>query len=96
MTKYLYISYIKWTAKVAEKGNEYYMKEWMPNHDKLAKEIGLKLTHRGTPFGVPEDSVWIYEGDTSLEDYSNFRGAVGRLEAGTIDWVTTTIVSLNP
>ena len=70
------------------------MKNWFPKHDELAKKAGLSIKYRGTPFGVPEDSVWIYEGDTSIEQYSAFRGEVSRIEAGTINWVQTTIVSL--
>ena len=57
----------------------------MPKHDELAKKIGLELEYKGTPFGVPEDAVWIYKGDTNADEYSNFRGDVGRIEVGTID-----------
>ena len=96
MGKYLYIAHLKWSAKAAEKGAEAYAKEWFPKHDELAKKAGLKVIHQGTPFGVPEDAVWIYKGDTTPDAYAEFRVAVGRIEVNTLDWARTTIVSLNP
>ncbi len=65
MGKYRYICFVKWAGFPTE--------EWLKKHGELAEKYGLKLSYRGAAFGVPEDSVLIYKGDTPVEKYRDFR-----------------------
>ena len=65
MGKYRYICFVKWAGFPTE--------EWLKKHEELAEKYGLKLSYRGAAFGVPEDSVLIYKGDTPVEKYRDFR-----------------------
>lgn len=47
-------------------------KKWFEEHEKLAKNYGLKLIFHGTPWGIPESYSIVYESDKSLDNFVTF------------------------
>ena len=97
MGKYLYISTVKWSSELAKKNTEdpnYILNKWMPAHDAIAKEHGLEVKYTGTPFGCPDDACLVYESDTGVDGYRDFRFAIARMPNNIISSANTTIVAL--
>ena len=67
MGKYRYICY----CDMSPEGNAATTEEWkklFAKEDKLAEEHGIKIAFRGTPFGVSESYVTVYETDKYIDE----------------------------
>ena len=82
---------VKWAPGFT---SDLYNNTWKPKHDELAKKHGLVLKYQGTPFGCSEDACLVYESDTELDGYRDFRWAVAAIEGGATLSADTTIVAL--
>ena len=75
--KYRYICYCDLSSEglalSPEKWKEFFSKE-----DKLAEKHGVKIAFRGTPFGVSEDYVTVYETDKYIDDLTKMIIETGR------------------
>ncbi len=91
MAKYLYVSMVKWSPGFTA---DLYNSTWKPKHDELAKKHGLELKYMGTPFGCSEDACLVYESDTEVDGYRDFRMAIAGIEGGATVSANTTIVAL--
>jgi len=76
MGQYVYICFVKWTAEAHAKGREYFTGTWLPSHEELCTEYGVRLLRWGLPWGVAEDHVFIYETDRSIAEFQEFKGEV--------------------
>lgn len=97
MGKYLYISTVKWSSELGKKMAEdsnYIQNKWMPEHNALAEKHGLEVKYTGTPFGCPDDACMVYESDTEVDGYRDFRVAIARMPNNIISSANTTIVAL--
>jgi hypothetical protein len=79
--KYLYLVYVKWTREAMAKGQEGF-KRWLKAHEKLCKDIGVKLLWDGIPYTTVEESAFFYETDMPLIDFHLFKAKVFDLEGG--------------
>ena len=82
---------LKWSTRFT---SDLYNSTWKPKHDELAKKHGLVLKYQGTPFGSSEDACLVYESDTELDGYRDFRWAIAAIEGGFVTSANTTIVAL--
>ena len=91
--KNLYLSFWRLLPEAREKSDEYWKENWWPKHDELCKKYGLKLVYVGSPYGVPESNIFVYEGSCDTEKYFDFRLETNATERA-IDYSNTTIVQL--
>ena len=91
MAKYLYVSTLKWASGF---NMEQYNKTWKPMHDELAKKHGMVMKYMGTPFGCSDDACIVYESDTEVTGYRDFRMAIASIEGGGVHSANTMIVAL--
>ena len=83
---------LKWSSGFTM---DHYNSTWKPKHDELAKKHGLLLKYQGTPFGSSDDACLVYESDTELDGYRDFRFAIATIEGGAVTSANTTIVALD-
>ncbi len=94
MGKYMYLSFMTWTKKIAELGGMTYFNEtWLPKHDEVCKKWDVKFLKWGIPFGTVEESLFVYETDLELSKYQDFRGEILSIESDLVEYTNTTIVN---
>jgi hypothetical protein len=52
------------------------------------------MKYMGTPFGCSEDACIVYESDTEVDGYRDFRMAIAGIEGGGVYSANTMIVAL--
>jgi len=82
---YIYTVYMKWKAQAKEKGPEFFMETWFPQHDEVCSKYGVKLLRWGLPMGVTEDHVYIYETAIEAKTFLDFKGEISSFE-GELLW----------
>ena len=89
--KFKYIVYLYPNAQGQALGQEGWNKLFA-KEDKLAEKHGVSVLFRGTPYGVSESFVTVYESDKYIDNLSSLHGETGRnqyLEAARTVIVTT-------
>ena len=89
--KFKYIVYLYPNAQGQALGQEGWNKLFA-KEDELAEKHGVSVLFRGTPYGVSESFVTVYESDKYIDNLSSLHGETGRnqyLEAARTVIVTT-------
>ena len=76
--KYKYICYCDVSPEGRKLGIEGWYKEVFNKEDELAEKYGVKILFRGTPYGVSESYVTVYESDKPIDNLSKLISATGR------------------
>ena len=93
MGKYMYLSFVTFTEKAYQMGNDWWVNTWMPKHNEICKKWDVKFLKQGIPFGTVETNLYVYETDLELSKYQDFRGEITNIEEGIFDYTKTTIVN---
>ena len=75
--KFKYIVYLYPNAQGQALGSEGWDKLFA-KEDELAEKYGITILFRGTPYGVSESFVTVYESDKYIDNLSSFNMETGR------------------
>ena len=75
--KFKFIVYISPNAQGQALGQEGW-KELFAKEDELSEKYGISVLFRGTPFGVSESFVTVYESDKYIDNLSALHNETGR------------------
>ena len=92
--KYVYLSYFKLTQEAFQSflKDASIISSWMEKVRELCKKQGVKLIILGSPYGLEEQLVVGISADLGVDEFTNLKGMLYRIDPNFIDYSKTTII----